>query len=219
MCSSRSQPLPAGQRQPQPGDPGAGAELGPGGVVPGGGDRRAHRRRPGAGAAGHASAADAAQREQAAARPAAADAVAAPLQLPRPPPPPPRPAPPRPAPRPPRPGPPPPGQEAGPGVHGARVGPRELLPELRQDAAGRVGGRADAVASALGDVQRPRQAGVCMILAGPFCLRTFLVINIIVFFFAFNPFQTSGKKIKTDSMSGIFCVCLFFFLLEEHFNN
>lgn len=150
-------------------------------MVPGGGDRRAHRRRPGAGAAGHARAADAAQREQAAARPAPADAVAAPLQLPRSPPPPPRPPPPRPPPQPPRPGPPPPDQEAGPRVHGARDGPRELLPELRQDAAGRVGRRAGAVAGALGDVQRPRQAGVCMILAGPFCLRTFLIIIIIFF--------------------------------------
>lgn len=116
-------------------------------MVPGGGDRRAHRRRPHPGAAHHAGAADAAQREQAAAGPAAADAVAPPLQLPR-----------------------PPHQEGprgqvGPGVHGAGVGARELLPDLRQDAAGRAGRRRrrrrqDPVAGALGDVQRPRQAGV-----------------------------------------------------------
>lgn len=113
-------------------------------MVPGGRDRRAHRRRPHPGAAHHAGAADAAQREQAAAGPAAADAVAAPLQLPR--------APHKEGPR----------GQAGPGVHGAGVGPRELLPDLRQDETGRPGQRQDPVSGALGDVQRPRQAGVRM---------------------------------------------------------
>lgn len=113
-------------------------------MVPGGRDRRAHRRRPHPGAAHHAGAADAAQREQAAAGPAAADAVTAPLQLPR--------APHEEGPR----------GQAGPGVHGAGVGPGELLPDLRQDEAGRPGRRQDPVSGALGDVQRPRQTGVCM---------------------------------------------------------
>lgn len=123
-------------------------------MVPGGGDRRAHRRRPHPGAAHHAGVANAAQREQAAAGPAATDAVAAPLQLPR-----------------------PPHQEGprgqtGPGVHGARHRPRELLSDLRQDEAGRPGQRQDPVSGALGDVQRPRQAGVCMIPAGNYVTVT-----------------------------------------------
>ena len=113
-------------------------------MVPGGGDRRAHRRRPHPGAAHHAGVANAAQREQAAAGPAATDAVAAPLQLPR-----------------------PPHQEgprgqAGPRVHGAGHGPRELLSDLRQDATGRTEQRQDPFSGALGDVQRPWQTGVCM---------------------------------------------------------
>lgn len=117
-------------------------------MVPGGGDRGPHRRRPHPGAAHHAGVANAAQREQTTSGPAATDAVAPPLQLPRPPH--------QEGPR----------GEAGPGVHGARHGTRELLPDLRQDEAGRPGQRQDPVSGALGDVQRPREARVCMIPAG-----------------------------------------------------
>ncbi|KAJ8336865.1 hypothetical protein SKAU_G00380850 [Synaphobranchus kaupii] len=146
-ASDQGSRVPA-RRRPGPGDEGPGAGLHQGGVVPGGGDRRAHRRRADPGAADHAGPAHAAEREQATAGPAAADALAAALQLPR-------------APR--QEG--PPGQ-AGPGVHGARHGPRELLPDLRQNAAGR------PVAGALGDVQRTREAGVRMICPPPPSFRT-----------------------------------------------
>lgn len=137
-------PLPARQQQQEPGDPGSGADLSQRSVVPCGCDRCADRWRPHPGPAHHAGVTDAAQREQAAAGPAAADAVAAPLQLPR-----------------------PPHQEgtrgqAGPGVHGTCDGPRELLSDLRQDEAGWPRQRQDPVSGALGDVQWPRQAGVCM---------------------------------------------------------
>lgn len=84
VCVCRSQPVPTRQQQQEPGDPGSGAGLSQGGVVPGSGDRRAHRRRPHPGAPHHASVANATQRKQTAAGPAAADAVAPPLQLPRP---------------------------------------------------------------------------------------------------------------------------------------
>lgn len=169
----RSQPVPAGQQQQEPGDPGPGAGFSQGGVVPGGSHRRAHRRGPDPGAAHHAGAADAAQREQAAAGPAAADAVQAPLQLPW-----------------------PPHQEgprgqAGPGVHGARDGPRELLPDLRQNEAGRPGQRQDPVSGALGDVQRPREAGVCMIPAGNTVTVTF------------------GQTARTASQALAFAFCFF----------
>lgn len=146
----RSQPLPARQQQPQqePGEPGSGAGLSQGGVVPGSGDRRAHRRRSHPGAAHHAGLADATQREQTATGPEAADAVAPPLQLPR--------TPHQKGPR----------GQAGPGVHGSGDRPRELLPHLRQDETSGPGQRKDPIPGALGDVQWPWQAGIRMIPAG-----------------------------------------------------
>ena len=201
----RSQPLPAGRQQQEPCDPSSGAGVSQGGLVPRRRDCCPHRRRPHPGAAHHAGVANAAQREQAAAGPAAADAVPAPLQLPR-----------------------PPHQEgprgqAWPGVHGARDGPRELLPDLWQDEAGGPGQRQDPVSGALGNVQRPRQAGVCMIPAGLspphkqpglrlmlFHFRRhshlFRPLDFWVCFFVFVFFLNQWqKKYETDLMPCGFC--------------
>lgn len=77
-----SRSLSVGWLKPEPDHTSSRISLGEGGVVPGGCNRRAHRRRPDPGAAHHVGTPHVAQREQAAPGPEAADALALALQLP-----------------------------------------------------------------------------------------------------------------------------------------
>ena len=156
MCPFRTREQAPARREQKPHDQSAGADVLQRPVVPGGGDRRSHRRGAHPGVAGYAGLEDAAEREQEAAGPAAADAVPPALQPSR---------------TPLQNG---AGGKAGLGAHGARDRPRELLSDLRQDETGRPQPRPDPVACALGHVQWAREAGVRMTgspgtrLLGPF---------------------------------------------------
>ncbi|KAJ8395035.1 hypothetical protein AAFF_G00039860 [Aldrovandia affinis] len=176
------------REQQEPYHQGSGVGVGQGGVVPGGGDRRADRWGAHPGAAHHAGPAHAAQREQASAGPAAADAVPAALQFPW--------TPRQKGPR----------GQAGPGVHGARDGSRELLFDLRQNATVGPWQRQNPLVGALGDVQRPREVGVCMIRfrdkAKTFILSGWFFCVLLLMLIPFN----SEKKVS---------FFFFFFVMEK----